>query len=407
MDRLVIVVDLGGGSNRGAGIMVTGWRMGIAQPGQWIYKRTDGTKRSNYLFPKSQTENPKLLLSKQMAPVRNGRVLFNSIPTGYPEPGKTTVYDATPTIDIDNAPLNGGFILKTLVLSIDPYMRGMMRSPETKSYSDPYFVGQPTNGLGVGVVVRSEHPDVKAGEHLYGGLTHEEYSIRKDLNGLRTIKKEHGLPWSVYVGAAGMPGMTAYMAWKEYSKAKKGDVAFVTTGGGPVGSFVIQLAKLDGMKVIASAGSDEKVKFMKDIGADVAFNYKTTSTEEILQKEGPIDVYWDNVGGEILDLALKYASVGARFIECGMISGYNGARKPIENIFLVVSKSISIQGFIIFRLEEKYRDEFYTTVPPKLAKGELKYSEEIVKGLEGIGEAMLSVQKGTNKAKVVVLVAEE
>ncbi|KAF9464080.1 hypothetical protein BDZ94DRAFT_1217248 [Collybia nuda] len=342
-----------------------------------------------------------------MAPIRNARVLFNSIPTGYPEPGKTTIYDAMTTIDIDNVSLNGGFVLKTLVLSIDPLMRGMMCSPETIAYPRPYLVGQPIIGLGIGVIVRSENADVKVGDHLYGFLTHEEYSVWSNLDWLRVIKREHGLPWSVYLGAAGMPGMTAYMAWKEHSKAKKGDVAFVTTGGGPVGSFVIQLAKLDGMKVIASAGSEEKVKFMKDIGADVAFNYKTTSTEEILQKEGPIDMYWDNVGGETLDLALKYASVGAQFIECGMISGYNGSQKPIENLFLVIAKSISIQGIAVARLEDKYRTGFYDNVPQKIARGEIKYSEEIVKGLEGVGEALLSVQKGTNKAKVIILVADE
>ncbi|KAF9464072.1 hypothetical protein BDZ94DRAFT_1257474 [Collybia nuda] len=286
-------------------------------------------------------------------------------------------------------------------------MRGRMRSPEVKSYSPPYFVGEPTSGYGVGVVVRSEHEGVKVGDHIYGGLTHEEYSVRKGLEGLRIIKKEQNLPWSVYVGAAGMPGMTAYMAWKEYSKAKKGEVAFVTTGGGPVGSFVIQMAKLDGLKVIASAGSDEKVKFMKDIGADVAFNYKTTSTAEVLEKEGPIDVYWDNVGGETLEAALNGAAVGARFIECGMISAYNGNGKPIQNLFLVIGKSISMHGFIVFRLEEKYIEEFYATVPAKLASGEIKYTEEIVRGLDAVGEAMLSVQKGTNKAKLVVVVADE
>ncbi|KAG6841008.1 hypothetical protein C0991_002638 [Blastosporella zonata] len=233
-----------------------------------------------------------------MAPTANGRILFNSVPAGYPVPGETTVYDVTSTIDVENVPLD--------------------------------------------------------------------------------------------VGAAGMPGKTAYYAWNEYSKAKKGEIAFVTAGGGPVGSLVIQLAKLDGLKVIASAGSDEKVAFMKSIGADVAFNYKTTSTAEVLEKEGPIDVYWDNVGGETLDASLVAANTGARFI----------------NLMLVVGKSITIQGFIVGRLEAKYSAEFYATIPAKLASGELKYTEEITEGLEKVGDVILRVQKGENTAKAVIKVAD-
>lgn len=125
-----------------------------------------------------------------------------------------------------------------------------------------------------------------------------------------------------------MPGKTADFGWKELSLAKKGEVAFVTAGAGPVGQLVIQLAKLDGLKVIASAGSDEKVEYLKTLGADVAFNYKTSKTAEVLDKEGPINVYWDNVGGETLEAAIDHAAVGARFIECGMISGYNNTGEP-------------------------------------------------------------------------------
>ncbi|KAG6884093.1 hypothetical protein C0992_007006 [Termitomyces sp. T32_za158] len=271
-----------------------------------------------------------------MAPTRNARMIFNSVPTGYPVPGKTTVYDTTQTIDIENAPLAGGFVLKTLVLSIDPYLRGRMRDPNDKSYAPPFMLGESMASHGVGVVVRSENANVKVGSHVYGVMAHQEYSVFKDLKsqGLMVIENKERLPWSVYVGAAGMPGQTAYYAWKEYSKAKKGEIAFVTTGGGMsrrivsfdhpsvikskkftlIASLVIQLAKLDGLKVIASAGSDEKVMFMKSIGADVAFNYKTTSTAQVLEREGPIDVYWDNVGGEMLEAALEGANAGARFI---------------------------------------------------------------------------------------------
>jgi NADPH-dependent curcumin reductase CurA len=149
---------------------------------------------------------------------------------------------------------------------------------------------------------------------------------------LRVLPADGNLAWSTYLGVLGMPGQTAYFSWKEYAKPQKGQTVFVSTAAGAVGSVIVQLAKRDGMKVIAASGSDEKVQFAKDCGADVSFNYKTTSTEEVLAKEGPIDVcvvflgqaasrrscllrrYYDNVGGETLDLAFKYASTYARFI---------------------------------------------------------------------------------------------
>jgi len=343
-----------------------------------------------------------------MPAITNGRHLFNEIPTGFPEVGKTTVYDTSLTIDIEGAPLNGGFILKTLALSIDPYMRGKMNAPSKKTYSAPYVIGEPLSNHGVGVVVRSENADVKVGDHIYGFMLFQEYNIFSDLKGLRKLPNEKNLPWTAYVGAAGMPGKTAYMAWKEYSKPKKGETVFVSTGAGPVGSFVIQLAKRDGLKVIGSAGSDEKVQFMKDIGADVAFNYKTTKVADVLEKEGPINIYWDNVGGETLDAALTNAALGARFIECGMISGYNNAYagSGIKNLFMVVGKCISMHGFLVGVLAPKYEEEFYAEVPHLLATGEIKYSEDITKGLDQVGEAIVAVQKGTNKAKSVILVAE-
>ncbi|KAJ7116215.1 alcohol dehydrogenase [Mycena crocata] len=347
-----------------------------------------------------------------MAPVTNARVVFNAIPKDYPIPGETTVYDTSQKIDLDTVPLNGGFLIKTLVLSIDPYLRGRMRSAEIKSYAPAYALGEALDGYGIGVVLRSDTAEVTPGQHVYyGNMPHQEYSVlsAKDSNseGFVFLEKDPKLPWSVYVGAAGLPGKTAYMGWKEWSKAKKGETAFVTTGAGPVGSMVIQLAKLDGLKVIGSAGSEEKVKFMKEIGADVAFNYKTTDTREVLEREGPIDVYWDNVGGSSLDAALENAAVYARFIECGMISGYNTGNPPVYNMDQVFAKSLSLNGILVFRLVPKYDREFYETVPPALASGKIKYTEEVTKGLDTVGEAILRVQEGKNTAKSVVVVAEE
>ncbi|TFK22716.1 alcohol dehydrogenase [Coprinopsis marcescibilis] len=342
-----------------------------------------------------------------MAPVTNARVLFNEIPTGYPEPGRATVYDESKTIDVDTVALDGGILVKTLYLSVDPFLREMMQEPDEESFSPAYIIGEPIYGYGVGVAVRSENGDVKPGDNVYGLFSFQSYNILPNLDEFRIIENKHNLPLSYYVGVAGMPGKTAFMAWKEYSRSKKGEVAFVSTGAGPVGSFVIQLAKLDGMKVIGSAGSDEKVEYMKSIGADVAFNYKTTNTLEVLKKEGPLDVFWDNVGGETFEAALETARKGARFIECGMITVYNDGGKPVKNIYNIVTKSLSVNGFIVTDLEPKYSKEFYNTVPQLVASGQLKYREHVYEGLESAGEALLAVQMGTNKAKAVIKVAKD
>ncbi|KAJ7618841.1 hypothetical protein DFH06DRAFT_1306582 [Mycena polygramma] len=342
-----------------------------------------------------------------MSPVTNARVIFASIPKDFPVPGETTVYDTSEKIDLEAEPLNGGFLIKTLVLSVDPYMRGQMRDAKEKSYAPAFNLGKPLTGYGIGVVLRSESTDVDVGKYVYGLIPHQQYSILSSMEGLNFLEKDPKLPWTVYVGAAGMPGKTAYMGWKAYSHAKKGEIAFVTAGGGPVGSMVIQHAKRDGLKVIASAGSEEKVKFMKSIGADVVFNYKTTDTREVLSREEPIDVYWDNVGGPSLDATLEFANVHGRLLSCGAIEGYNTGYTPIKNMHLVFGKSLTISGLLVFDLEPKYNKEFYEVIPPALASGELKYTEEVTRGLDKVGDVILRVQNGQNTAKAVVLVAEE
>ncbi|KAG9227210.1 hypothetical protein PLEOSDRAFT_1113387 [Pleurotus ostreatus PC15] len=344
-----------------------------------------------------------------MAPVKNGRHLFNEIPVGYPVPGKTTVYDDSQTIDLDTVQLNGGILVKALSFSIDPYMRGLMRPASAKSYSPPYTIGEPLGNHGVGVVLRSENSSFKPGDHVWAYFPFQEYIVQTDVTNVRVLENKENLPWSTYVGAAGMPGQTSYLGWKACSKAKKGETVFVTTGAGPVGSIVAQLAKLDGLKVIASAGSDEKVEFMKKIGVDVAFNYKTTDTVKVLEEHGPIDIYWDNVGGSTLEAALDAANTFARFIECGMISQYNQASPyGVKNLMNIIAKRLSIHGFLIFdHMTPENAKEFYDTVPAMIAKGDIVFLEDKKYGLEKVGEAILDVQSGKNHGKSVIVVAEE
>ncbi|KAJ7676982.1 hypothetical protein DFH06DRAFT_1317581 [Mycena polygramma] len=359
-----------------------------------------------------------------MARIRNAHVLFNSVPEGacagialqstdmkagyhlgYPVPGETTVYDTTQTIDLETAPLDGGFLIKTLVLSVDPYFRLSSRLTSLLSES-----ALPWMDMVWGVVLRSENPTVKVGKHVSGITICAETPCTRNtpssqLGDLHILEKHPDLPWSAYVGAAGMPGQTAFAGWQEYADAKPGEVAFVTTGAGGVGSIVIQLAKQAGLKVIASAGSEEKVEYMKSLNADVEFNYKTTDTRAVLAKEGPIDVFWDNVGGDIVDAAIEFAAPEARFLECGAISGLSntgqqGIKAPFE-LDPDHRQAPHIHGIMVRPLLPKYIADFYATIPAKLASGELKYAEEVTKGLDKVGDVILAVQKGTNKAKAV------
>ncbi|TFK65471.1 alcohol dehydrogenase [Pluteus cervinus] len=339
-----------------------------------------------------------------MAPVTNARVIFSKVPEGIPQPGTTTC-DTSETIDIENVPLQGGFLVKTLVVSIDPYLRNLMVAPGTKSLLPTYTLGQPLMSYGVGVVVRSDCRDMKAGDHVYGTLPHQQYFVQKDLADLRVLDNTHRLPWSTFVGAAGMPGQTAFYGWKEFSHATRGETVFVSGAAGAVGSFIIQLAKMDGLKVIASAGSDEKVEFVKQLGADVAFNYKEVDTAKVLAENGPINIYWDNVGGPTLDAALEAATQHARFIECGQISGYNTGGAPVKNLMNVVTKCISMNGFMVTSLEKKYVEEFYRVVPEQIAKGKIRHREQVFEGLQNVEEVLRRVLKGETQGKAVVQVA--
>ncbi|KAI0725228.1 NAD-P-binding protein [Fomitopsis betulina] len=393
-----------------------------------------------------------------MAPILNGRVLFNSIPDPetYPIPGKTVVYDDSQTIDLENVTLNGGFLV---TLSIDPYMRSRMCESHIKSYAPPFPLCETINNLGVGVVLRPGHTAVKKGDHVYGYLPFQEYVVIADPAHMepvcfpwRTRKVSHGAYTSGSVACQAPVesasvlcavscsvllvltklssilenylGTTAHHAWKEYSRAKAGETAFVTVAAGAVSATVVQLAKADGLKVIASAGSDEKVAFVKSLGADVVFNYKKEDTKAVLEREGGSDMqadrmyvpryvmlramirsYWDNVGGQVLEAALDAAHRYARFIECGSISSYNSEPYGVKNTSLFFEKELSVNGFIVGSLYPKYIDSFYQEIPLMVASGQIKYTEDRSTGLQSVGEAILLVQKGTNTGKKVIIVA--
>lgn len=351
-----------------------------------------------------------------MAPIRNAAVVFAEIPNGYPEPGKHLKYVTDRTIDLDTVQHEGGIITKNLVISIDPYMRGRMRAADEKSYSPPFELNQPLTNFFVGKVIKSDNNRFTIGKYVYGFGAYEEYTIHSQqqtqaLHILTDDQLKLGLPLTTWVGAAGMPGQTAFYGLYHIGQPKKDETIFITGASGAVGQIVGQLAKREGLKVIGSAGSDDKVEWLKkELGFDHAFNYKTADAKEELSKFDPLNIYFDNVGGDQLEAALDAAANYARFIECGMISQYNERdAHGIRNLTSIVGKRLKMEGFIILdkATDKEFMNEFYSQVPVWIAKGELKIKEDVTNGLENAPEAIVGIFKGKNFGKAVIQIATD
>ncbi|GAA5827075.1 hypothetical protein JCM11251_002232 [Rhodosporidiobolus azoricus] len=331
--------------------------------------------------------------------VANQTVIFNEIPQGNPVPGKT-LKKVEKEIDLD-APLDSGAVLvKMKVLSLDPYLRGRMRDESIESYVPAFKLGEPIANFGVGEVKKSNNDKFKEGDHLYGTFPFQQYAVvpKEQADSLRLLKNEEGLPWTTWVGAAGMPGQTAWWGMTQIGKPQKGETVFVSGATGPVGQVTIGLAHKAGAKVIASAGSDEKVAFLRDhLKVEKAFNYKTEDTAEVLKawkkEQG------DNVAGPTLEAALQYIEKLGRLVQIGAINDYNGQPYGIKNIFQIVAKELKAEGFIILNHDVS---AFYSEVPKMLADGSLPPPKEhIYKGLDN-GESFVDLFSGGNFGKAVI-----
>ncbi|KAG6855790.1 hypothetical protein H0H87_010803 [Tephrocybe sp. NHM501043] len=247
--------------------------------------------------------------------MNNPRIVFLQRPSlgELPIVGQHVKLDSSYTIDLKNVPLNGGYLTKTLILSPEPSIRERMRDSTIDSYTTTLPTGAPIVGPGLVVVLRSEKDGVNVGDYLYGQTPWEAYIVQPYVEGRVTFKQGEwapdtfdmdslalqvvpdpkGLyPLSKYVNLLGTPGLTAFVGFEGLVEAKEGDTIFVSSGASGVGSMVVQLAKLKGLKVISSAGSDAKVDYLQSIGADFTFNYKKESYESVLKRHGPIHVFW-------------------------------------------------------------------------------------------------------------------
>jgi NADPH-dependent curcumin reductase CurA len=292
-------------------------------------------------------------------------------------------------------------LVRNLFMSVDPYMRGRMN--EGKSYVPPFEIGKVLEGGAVGEVIESRAGDFKPGDAVTSNFGWREYFIASPKE-LHPVSREVQ-PLSVYLGALGMTGMTAW-AGLNLVEVKAGDVIFISGAAGAVGNVAGQLAKLRGCRVIGSAGSMEKVKFLREeCEFDIAFDYKTGPVLEQLNLEAPdgIDVYFDNVGGETLEAALSALRAHGRIIACGGISGYN-EEKPQpgpNNLFNIITKRLTMKGLIVRDWLDR-QGEFEMEVGAYLQSGKLKNKETVVEGLDQAEGAFIGLFHGQNVGKMIV-----
>jgi len=292
-------------------------------------------------------------------------------------------------------------LVRNLYMSVDPYMRGRMN--DRKSYVSPFELGEPLDGRAVGEVIESRARKFKHGDAVTSNFGWREYFIASP-DDLHPVSREIR-PLSVYLGALGMTGMTAW-AGLHLVEVKAGETIFISGAAGAVGSVAGQLAKLRGCRVIGSAGSGEKVQFLREeCGFDIAFDYKVGPVVEQLKVEAPdgFDVYFDNVGGESLEAALEVLRVHGRIIACGAISGYN-ADKPRpgpSNLFNMITKRLTMKGLLVRDWLDR-QGEFETEVGGYFKAGKLKSKETVVNGIDQAVGAFLGLFEGLNIGKMIV-----
>jgi NADPH-dependent curcumin reductase CurA len=304
-------------------------------------------------------------------------------------------------------PGDGEALVRVLDISLDPAMRGWMN--DARSYIPPVAIGEVMRAFAVGRVIGSRHPDLKVGDHVSGLLGVQEYAV-VDRRGLNKLDPALA-PLPVYLNALGMPGMTAYFGLFDVGRPEPGQTVVVSGAAGAVGSLVGQLAKLKGARVVGIAGGPEKCRYLlDDLDFDAAIDYKAQDLGRALRTCCPdgIDVYFDNVGGEILNAALARLARHARVVICGAVSQYNareGISGPANYMSLLVNRA-SMTGFMVMDYGSRFA-EAGQEIAGWLARGEIKTQEDIVTGLDTFPETLLRLFSGEHNGKLILRVAED
>jgi NADPH-dependent curcumin reductase CurA len=331
----------------------------------------------------------------------NHQIRLAARPVGLPKPT-----DWSHTEETVADPKDGELVVQLLYLSLDPAMRGWMN--EGKSYVPPVGIGEVMRALGAGRVIASKHPDFAVGDHVTGIFGVQEYAVS---NGRGIVKIDPRIaPLPVWIGTLGMPGQTAYFGLLDIGKPVAGQTVVVSGAAGAVGAVVGQIATIKGCRAVGIAGGPDKCKYLVDeLGFAAAIDYKNTDVKKALREACPngIDVYFDNVGGDILDAALTQLARHARIVLCGAVSQYNATqfRGPSNYMSLLVNRA-SMTGMVVM----DYADRFAIAAREMLgwmAEGKLKSREDIVDGgLASFHDALLKLFKGENFGKLVLRVTQ-
>jgi NADPH-dependent curcumin reductase CurA len=332
--------------------------------------------------------------------MQNKEIRFASRPAGM------ATLDNFKIVDADVPQLNEAEVLvRTLYISVDPYLRGRMR--EGRSYVPPFEIGQVIVSQVVGEVVESRAPEFGPGDIVTGMHGWRLYNVLKSLE-LRKIDPR-AAPITTWLGVLGMPGLTAYFGLVDIGNPKEGETVVVSGAAGAVGTTVCQIAKIKGCRAVGIAGSDEKNRYLRDeLGVDTAINYKSPEMKQALKEACPkgVDVYFDNVGGEVSDAVLPLLNHGARIIICGQISLYNLDKPnvgPRPQPYLLVNSAL-MKGFIITEYAARFA-EGVKHLSQWFSAGKLKYAETIVEGFENAPQAFIGLFSGENLGKQIVKVS--
>ncbi|AOY90627.1 NADP-dependent oxidoreductase [Cupriavidus sp. USMAA2-4] len=327
------------------------------------------------------------------------RIVLASRPTGAVTPDNFRL-ETVPVPEL----ADGQVLVRNHYLSLDPYMRGRMN--ESKSYAVPQPLGEVMIGGTVGEVVASKNPKFSAGDKVVGMFGWQEMGV-SDGTGIQKVDTTH-IPLSAYLGSVGMPGVTGWYGLNQIIKPKAGQTVVVSAASGAVGSVVGQLAKLKGCRAVGVAGGKDKCDYVvNELGFDACVDYKAAKDAKelymMLKEATPdgIDGYFENVGGDVLDVVLSRMNPFGRIAVCGMIAGYDGQPLPLKNPQLILVSRLTVEGFIVSEHME-FWPQALQELGAGVAQGKIKFRETVAQGLASAPEAFMGLLKGKNFGKQLV-----
>jgi NADPH-dependent curcumin reductase CurA len=306
------------------------------------------------------------------------------------------------------APDDGQFLVRNLYLSLDPAMRGWMAN--MRSYVPPVGIGEVMRGHCTARVLDSRHPDFAAGDLVVGAFGWQDYALNNESDLMPVTKIPEGVPLTLPLGTLGITSLTAYFGLRDIGRPEPGETVVVSGAAGATGSVAGQIAKIRGCRVVGIAGGSEKCEWLTgELGFDAAIDYKAEKVSARLRELCPegIDVFWDNVGGEVLEAALSNIAMGGRIVICGAISAYNATEPPPgpRNYMNLLARRARMEGFVVFDYLDR-TDEAMTELVPWVMEGKIRYREDVRDGLENAPQALLDLFSGANTGKLIVKIAD-